>query len=45
MKSTSSSNLFDGGNRLCHDRKVLNSYLLHQKKLKEITKTSPKTRS
>ena len=45
MKGMSTQSTFDGGNRICHDRKVLNSYLVHQKKLKEITKSSPKSPS
>ena len=45
MKGTSSQALFDGGNRLCHDRKVLHSYMRHQQKLKEITKGSPQALS
>jgi hypothetical protein len=40
MKGAASNNLalFDGGNRLCHERKILHQYFLHQQKLKEITK-------
>lgn len=41
MMLKSSSQVFEGGNRLCHERLMVKQYQRHQNKLKEIETSKP----